>query len=159
MKNKMKMVLMLLVTLCVMIPLLGCSAEDLQKAEIESLMNTFENACTAMDIDAALDCIDPKVTAPVKAIRGVVGYFLGETDMSAKFFDLLGQMSGGSVEEPQDFFGNMHIDIGKVRADSKKATVTAAVTCNVAGRQIVRDARFRCICEAGQWYISGFSFK
>lgn len=159
MKNKMRTILMIILVLGMLFPLTGCSAEELRKTEIETLLTEFEDACTAMDVDAALDCIDPKIAAPAKAVRGVVGYFFGETDLNTKFFDLLKQMSGDTVEEPEDFFGNMHIEIGKVRSNSKQASASAVVTCSIAGKKIVRDAEFRCTYDAGRWYISGFAVR
>ncbi|MBO4933321.1 MAG: hypothetical protein J6N32_02195 [Clostridia bacterium] len=159
MKHTMRTILMFVLVLGMLFPLTGCSAAVLREAEIETLLADFEDACTAMDVDAALDCIDPKIAAPAKAVRGVVGYFLGETDLSAAFFDLLKQMSGDTVEEPEDFFGNMHIDVGKVRANSKQASAAAVVTCSIAGKKVMRDAEFRCIYDVGRWYISGFSVR
>lgn len=158
MKNTMRMLAMLLMTLCLLIPLTGCG-DGQRKAEVEDLLTRFEEACSAMDVDAALDCIEPRKTAPVKAVRGMLDRLFGETDLSGAFFELLGKISGNTLEEPADFFGDMHIEVGRVRADSKKASVNAVVTCDVAGRQIVRDAQFRCVYDVGRWYISDFSLK
>lgn len=60
-----------LLSVLLIVSLSGCKGGGIvgKSAECKSLINKFEKSCNEVDIQAILDCIDPKISDPIKGDR------------------------------------------------------------------------------------------
>ena len=70
---KKKGILWVLLSVLLIVSLSGCKGGGIvgKSAECKSLINKFEKSCNEVDIQAILDCIDPKISDPIKAIVAI----------------------------------------------------------------------------------------
>lgn len=81
---KKKGILWVLLSVLLIVSLSGCKGGGIvgKSAECKSLINKFEKSCNEVDIQAILDCIDPKISDPIKAIVAIGGMVTDNVDES-----------------------------------------------------------------------------
>lgn len=79
---KKKGILWVLLSVLLIVSLSGCKGGGIvgKSAECKSLINKFEKSCNEVDIQAILDCIDPKISDPIKAIVAIGGMVTDNVD-------------------------------------------------------------------------------
>lgn len=158
MKTTMRTILLFLLILCMLVPLTGCGTEEKRDGEIENLLAEFEYACSTLDIDAALNCIDPKMADGVKLAGGFISQIFGR-DINEMFDGLLTLFNVETGVDATEFFGTMQIALKEVSGLGEQAAASTVVTYEMMGQKIVRNAVFRCKYYVDRWYIADFAIK
>lgn len=158
MMKKMKSILLVLVISFASVMLCGCG----DKGDIKGLMKEFESACNDLDIDAMLDCLNPKIADTVNTTLGLVGMFT-DTDTDTMLDSISKALLGGTEEgeNGSEFFSTIQIDVEEIDAGKNSATVDVEISYEVNGETIDKPAEFTCNYsdEDEKWYISNVSFK
>lgn len=155
MRKIMNLIVSVILALAMVCSLTGCSKAN---EDIENLMTEFEYACNTLDIDAVLDCINPKVSDKIRLAVGVLGMFT-ETDSDEMFESLAAALAGESEVIGTEFFSSIKIEVNDIQAEKDTATVLTTLTYNLTGDDVVREATFSCIYYTEKWYISSFSIE
>lgn len=133
--------------------LTGCNGSS---KEINNLMTEFEYACNTLDFEAALNCINPKVSDKIKLAAGFVGMFT-DTDTDEMFEKLAEYLSDDDDVGGTDFFSSIKIKVEDISVDDETATVSTTLTYKLNGNEVVRESTFKCIYYTEKWFISSFS--
>lgn len=132
--------------------LIGCSGSN---REIRNLMTEFENACNTLDFDAALNCINPKISDKIRIAAGFVEMFT-DNDTDKMFESLADYLSSDDIGGT-DFFSSIDIKVKDISVEDEAAVVSATLTYELNGEEVVRESTFNCIYYTEKWYISGFT--
>lgn len=154
MRRVLSFVLAVILSVSMLVSFTGCNGSN---KEIEYLITEFENACNALDFDAVLNCINPKVSDNIKIAVGLVGMFT-DTDTDEMFEKLADYLSDGDIGGT-DFFSSIKIEIKDINVEEDAALVDTVISYSLNGDDYQREATFNCIYYAEKWYISSFSFK
>ena len=145
-------VVAIVLSITMIFSLTGCSGSN---KEIENLMTEFEYACNTLDFDAVLNCINPKVSDKIKLAAGFVGMFT-DTDTDEMFESLADYLSSDDVGGT-DFFSSIKIEVKDISIEDETAVVSAILTYELNGEEVVRESTFNCIYYTEKWYISSFT--
>lgn len=143
-------VVAIVLSVAIVFSLTGCSGSN---KEIKNLMTEFEYACNTLDFDAVLNCINPKLSDKIKIAAGFVGMFTDTDEMFESLADYLSSDNIGGT----DFFSSIKIEVEDITVEDEAATVSAMLTYELNGEEVVREATFNCIYYTEKWYISSFS--
>ncbi len=143
-------VILAVVSIAVLFSLSGCNNSD---REIENLISEFEHACNTLDFNAALNCIDPKVSDNIKLAVSLAGV-LADADTDEMFESLATYLTGDDISGT--VFSSIKIDVKKVEVEEKSAAVSTILTYQINGNKCIRESTFYCIYYAEKWYISNF---
>lgn len=145
------LVIAIVLSIAMIFSLVGCSGSN---KEIKKLMTDFEQACNALDFDAVLDCINPKISDNIKLAVGLVDMF-SDTE-SDELFDKLAEHLSSDDVGGKDFFSSIKIEVKDIIIEDETATVSAILTYDLKGDETVREATFNCIYYAEKWFITSF---
>ena len=128
--------------------------------ELKLAVESYLNDCKIEFVDCGCDGekVDyPDIAEKVEMAANLVGMFTKD-DSTAVFDNLANLLSGGEVDD-SSFFASIQIRVEEITVNEDAATVSAQITYRLLKDDTVRPATFECICEDGQWYISGFQFQ
>ena len=149
MKKISKRIVSVLLVLAMLLSVTACGKD---KKEIENLITEFEYACNVLDINAVLDCLEPKVAEKIKVAASVVGLF---TEMSSEeLFEYLGDYLVDDSVQGTDFFSSISIEIEEIEEEDGYAAVYVILEYDLLGETSVREAVFECIYYTEKWFIS-----
>ena len=134
--------------------LCGCG----EKSKVQKVLSSFESACRRGDVDAIMDCCDPKVIAPIRSAMNLLG---ADADSLS---DLLNAIMGlgtltGAVDEnddPVQLLKDFRIEPVDYAFNSDKTACTVTVKCSGAiyGENYTEDGTIDCVLRDGSWYIA-----
>ena len=151
----MKKIIVFTLIMTIILSLCGCSNGN---NEIKKLMSEFEYSCNELDIDAMLDCVDPKISDKIKLATGIASMFT-DKDSDELLESLAGMLTGDSSLNAADFFSSIKFEISNVKTKKEAGTADAIVEYNIAGENYKKEATFEYVYSMKKWYISGFQFK
>ena len=142
---KKKGILWVLLSVLLIVSLSGCKGGGIvgKSAECKSLINKFEKSCNEVDIQAILDCIDPKISDPIKAIVAIGGMvtdnvdeYLG--DILEQFGSSISEITGGSGGSAKDIVASMKLTPKKYMLDKKDGSVKCKAEFEVNGMKTTK---------------------
>lgn len=157
MKKNLFRVVAVIMMLVMTVGFWGCDKKD---TEIENLLTEFEYACNALDFDAALNCIDPRVSDKIKVATNIIGIFTSQ-DREMLFEKLADLIADTSEINGLEFFESIQIDLQEVIDDEGYKFIKYAfvyVTYEFAGEEITKEAYFSFEKYVDKWYITSFRF-
>lgn len=129
----------------------GCGA----KGQVKGVISDFQKACNDLDINAALDCIDPTVADIVKGAGGLLGLISGQ-DTDVIFESLSSLLMEHEDMKGVDFFKTLNVKVNGVETGETDAAAQVTLTYkNLAGEEVSRDANLTLKLSDGKWYITG----
>lgn len=143
----------MLILISLVIGLSSCGAK--KKEDLTNLITEFEYSCNTLDVDAILDCIDPRVSDNIKLLMGVYGMF-SDKDIDEVIDELSESLIGDSSISGNDFFSSVKIDVQDIVVEDNEALVTTYVEYVIAGETFNRVAEFYCVYYMDKWYVSDF---
>ena len=118
------------------------------------VLQQLEKACNELDIDAALECIDPAHTQKIKSVLGVAGLFLSDEQILEKAVSMYLKDEASSVNVVE-VCKTLQAEPGEVKTETETATMQAAVSYQNAGVSYEGDVELAFICREGTWYVTG----
>ena len=161
---KKKGILWVLLSVLLIVSLSGCKGGGIvgKSAECKSLINKFEKSCNEVDIQAILDCIDPKISDTIKAIVAIGGMvtdnvdeYLG--DILEQFGSSISEITGGSGGSAKDIVASMKLTPKKYMLDKKDGSVKCKAEFEVNGMKTTKMLKISVVKKNDEWYISGIS--
>lgn len=132
----------------------GCGA----KGEIRATIKDFQYACNEMDIEAALECINPSVYSVLKLGAGLLGSLIGQ-DAENVFASLSSLLISGADTFGVEAFKTLKIKVNEIAAND--TTASAKVTLiydGKSGEEKTSDATINLKCTDEGWKIDGIRF-
>lgn len=148
----------IIMLLVMTVGLSGCDKSD---SEIENLLAEFEYACNTLDFDAALNCIDPRVSDKIKVATNILGMFTSQ-DREELFEKLASVIADASEINGLEFFESIQIDLQEIIDDEEYDYLKYAftyVTYDLAGEEMTKEAYFTFEKYVDKWYITSFRFE
>lgn len=139
----------------------GCGGSFGGKSECMELLQDFEKACNELDIQGILNCIDPKVSDPIKTVVAIGGIVTDNVDQYVKEI-----MSGiekeltdtvGSNGNEGDVLASIELEPEKYSLKKKEGVVRCAATFEVNGMDITKTLNISVVKKNEEWYVSGIS--
>lgn len=159
MKNKLakKMVTLFLVFIMIC-SVCACSGS---KDEIQNVIDEFEYSCQNLDIDAMLNCIDPSVAQPIRALILAASLLTGTDaeDATEDAMDMAVNTVFGESYEPREFLKGLSIEDEKISVKTKNATVDCKIVFEIAGERFNQNTTIKLKNKDDAWYISGISLR
>lgn len=127
---------------------------------VRSTISSFQEACNTMDVEAAIECLDPSISGVLNFGAGLVGMFTGKSN--EELFSALSDFLGKSAENfGVDSFKTLDIDVTDVATNEETADAKATLTYKgMDGAERTNNVTFRLKADdEGEWKISGISFK
>lgn len=151
---------LLLAVLCVIaFALIGCGS--LKKSKCTEVIENFEASCNQLDISGILNCIDPKISDPLKGIA-TIGDMFSSQDSSTYFLDIIDRIGSGltnsiagSDTSASELFSGIQIEPDKYKLKSREGTIICITTFQVNGMEIKKNIAFQMVKKNDSWYIAG----
>lgn len=155
MKKILKKTLILCMCLTIILQLSACGAGS----ECEAVIEKFETACNASDLDGILDCITPSIASPLKMALQITS-MVTDTDLSGFFTDIMDAiMESGDVDvDVASLLGTMDLEVTKTKKDGSDRLAYVDITYEVLGAPIDGKGVFEMEKKNDEWYIKGFRF-
>ena len=135
--------------------LAGCG----DKGAIKATIKDFEKACNEMNVEAAIDCIDPSISGVLKLGAGLVGGISGK-DADGVFESLSSLLSSGAESLGVDGFKTLKVKVNDIAAADSSATAKVTLTyTGHSGEEKTKDATVNLKNSSEGWKISGVKFN
>lgn len=126
------------------------------KNDVRNLIGRFEKSCQDGDAEGLLDCVEPSVSKPIRALSGLVGVKLEDvTDV------LIGAANfiGGDSTPIGDILASIRIkpESYVFNKDKDECTVTSTMSYEANGKDESATAVIKCVLDDGGWYIRSIS--
>ena len=154
MKKKISIVLAVVLVAAIALSLTACGAAG----GVKKTLRTFEKACNDLNVEAALECVDPAVSGLLKLGAGFLGAISGQT--SEELFTQLSSALGAHADTiGVESFKTMKIKTGKVTTSGDTAYAAVNLTyTGLTGQEESRDAVVKLRQSEKTWYITGIDF-
>ena len=133
--------------------LTGCT-----NSKVNKLMDKFETACTELDAETMLDCLDPSISKPIKSILNLFGAddVNGIAEEIFKVLDII-DFEGQS---PSEVLATLKIKPeAHVYNEAKdECKVTAVLSYTIGEETKSHTVVFDCVLDGEEWYIHGADF-
>lgn len=141
--------------ICLMISVLILSLTSCkgEKSKIKDTLLEFEYSCQNLDVNGMLNCIDPDVAQPIKAVLLMYGMSTGE-DTSEVLDELVKTVFGESFKA-DEFLSHLTVDKVKIKVSGNTAIVNCRLNFEVEGETFTKYARINMVKLDDKWYISG----
>ena len=159
MKNRLVKKSIILLLVCTMVLSL-CSCIG-SKKEIQNVIDEFEYSCQNLDIDAMLNCIDPSVAQPIRALI-LAARLLTGTDAEDAMEDAMDMAINtvfGEDYESEEFLKGLSIEDEKISVKRKTATVECKIVFEIAGESFSQNTTIKMKNKDDTWYISGINLR
>ena len=123
---------------------------------VEQLVSDCTAACHDMDIEAILDCVNPKLADPMRSMLKVAG-LSGKSD--EELLELVGTYMGAEATNYSEFCETLTTETGDVEVHGEKANTTLKYTFAQNGQSYQGEAEVSFTRVDGQWYISALRGK
>lgn len=147
----------------VVISMYGCGSADKQKCK--EVIGNFERSCNALDVKGILNCIDPTVSDPIKALLAL-GNIISDQSLDEYLIEIMDNVSGGLADEigaedssASEVFASIQITPEKYMVKSEKGMVSCTAIFLIKGMEITKKIDIDMIKKNDGWYISGVSLK
>lgn len=139
----------------------GCGGGFGGKSECKELIQDFEEACNELDVQGILNCIDPKVSDPIKTVVAIGGIVTDNVDqyledimsgIGKELTDAVG--SNGTTE---DVLASIQLEPKKYSLKQKEGTVRCVAIFEVNGMDITKTLNISVVKKNDEWYVSGIS--
>lgn len=151
--KKFRLLALLLVLSLALTNFTGCAASE--KKEIKATIKEFNEAARNVDMDGMLNCIDPKVAAPINMGTGILGSLLG-VDVSEMVNYIVHDVLKIDAES-NDFLRTLKIETGKITVNETKATVECTIKYESGSDKYEKGAVLTMTKSGEKWYISSIS--
>jgi hypothetical protein len=125
--------------------------ERTPRENVEALIGDCTEACHDMDLDAILDCVNPKLADPMRSMLKVAGVS-GKSD--EELLELVGTYMGAEAANYSEFCETLSTEIGDVQIHGEKADATVKYTFEQNGQTYAGEAAVNCTRVDGKWYIT-----
>ena len=155
MKKTVTAIISVLLVFTLMFSLAGCGA----KGKIRASIKSFQKACNELNVEAAVDCLDPSISGILKLGAGLLGGLTG------KGTDEIFESLSGLLGEHADSFGvesfkTLKIKVNDVAANENTADAKVTLTYNgLSGEEKSTDATLELKNGSEGWKISGVRFS
>lgn len=127
-------------------------------------LSSFEDACNKLDVGEILNCIDPKVSDPLKLVVSGIS-ILTQSNVEEYLEQAVKLILDGTVdfleegEDISDVLQNMEVSPKLIRSKMgwKKSTIFCEMTVRISGTEIKKDIKIKMVKRNGEWYVSGIS--
>ena len=155
MKKTVTAVVSVLLICALALSLSGCGV----KGEIRNAVAQFQSACNALDVEAALACLDPSVSGVLKLGAGLLGSLTGQNEE-----EVFGQLSNLLWQNADSFgvesFRTLKIKVGEIAANETSADAKVELTyVGLSGGETTTGATVTLNNTSEGWKISGFRFN
>lgn len=140
-----------------------CGCGNSKKSQCKEVIENFETSCNALDVTGILNCINPKVSDPIKTVLAL-GKVVSDQDVDEYLVEIIGSIAGGlsdSVEtdgaSTSELLANIQITPEKYKLKSKEGTVYCTASFKVNGMEFTKYIGIDMIKKSGEWYISGIA--
>ena len=123
---------------------------------VENLVSDCTAACHEMDVEAILDCVNPKLADPLRSMLKVAG-LSGKSD--EELLELVGTYMGAEATNYSEFCETLATETGEVEVRGEKANTTITYTFEQDGERFQGEADVSFTRVDGQWYISSLQGK
>ena len=118
---------------------------------VELLVDRCTDACHDMDVEAILDCVNPKLADPMRSMLKVAEVS-GKSD--EELLELVGTYMGAEATNYSEFCETLTTELGDVTVRGEKASAAVTYTFEQDGQRFQGEADVSFIRVDGQWYIS-----
>ena len=130
--------------------------ERTPKENVEVLIGDCTKACHDMDVEAILDCVNPKLADPMRSMLKVAGVS-GKSD--EELLELVCTYMGAEAADYGEFCETLSTEIEDVQIHGEKADATVKYSFEQAGQTFEGEAAVTCTRVDGKWYISTLQGK
>ena len=123
---------------------------------VEELVSDCTDACHNMDVEAILDCVNPKLADPMRSMLKVAG-LSGKSD--EELLELVGTYMGAEATNYSEFCRTLTAEPGEVEVHGEKANTTVTYTFEQDGQTFRGEADVSFTRVDGQWYVSTLKAK
>jgi hypothetical protein len=129
----------------------------------EDTLNNFQTAYNKLDMNAALDCIEPSQAEAIKSalniLTGVVGGVSGVTIEAQDLLNVLPlfaniRLNDGNGDTLGSAMPKITIAVHSTTMNGNNATCPVTVTVSSGGETTKQDGVCTLVKENGRWYIS-----
>lgn len=139
----------------------GCG----EQSRVEKLIARFERSYQEIDIDAMLDCIDPRYSKMVRGFYGILGGAMGVDidSMTDLLYGVIGFSYYAMDDEARselntslDMFKSTRIKPKRFvfNDDNDECVVTADLSMIVGGEKYYEEVTITCLLYDGEWYLA-----
>ena len=141
----------LIVVIAVIMGILpGCGS----RSKINDTLDRFEGACSNLDVEKILDCIDPTFADPVRDMYSLYA-LISKEKAEDSFKNMIRDMFGVDFE-PKEFLNNLKMEDRKIKSSGRRAAVRCRLTFEIKGETFKRNTRVNLRKYRDEWYITGF---
>lgn len=140
-----------------------CGCGDSQKSQCKEIIENFETSCNALDVTGILNCINPKISDPIKTVLAL-GNAVSKQKLDEYLVEIIGSVAGELSESigekdasTSELLSNIQITPKKYSLKSKKGTVYCTALFQVNGMEFSKYISIEMIKSNDEWYISGIS--
>ena len=156
-----KSTVILLMCLMVLISLTGCGRKN--KAECAQLISSFEESCNELNVNGILNCINPKISDPLKGVMAIGENLLGAdaAEGVSKVLESIGAGIGSIFTEDgvqmSEMLANIQLEPTKYHLKKKEGCGICKATATVNGIDFIKNLKISVIKNNDEWYISGIA--
>ena len=155
MKKTVTAVVSVLLVVALMFSLAGCGA----KGQVKSTIKAFQKACNDLNVEDAINCLDPSISGMLKLGAGLLGSLTGK-DAEGVFESLSSLLGSNADSFGVESFKTLKIKVNDVAANDTTADAKVTLTYNgVSGEEKTHDATITLKSSSDGWKISGLKFK
>lgn len=161
MKMWKKNILLLCILSVVVVSVCGCGGN--KKSQCKEVIENFETSCNALDVTGILNCINPKISDPIKTVLAL-GKVVSDQNLDEYLVEIIGSVAGGLTESigtdeasTSELLANIQITPEKYKLKSKNGTVYCTATFQINGVEFTKYIGIDMIKSDGEWYISGMA--
>lgn len=144
-----------------MIALCMCGCGNSKKKQCKDVIKEFETSCNALDVKGMLNCINPTISDPIKALLAL-GQIVSDQNLDEYVVEIVDSVAGGlrnSLEvddiSMSELISGVKITPEKYKLKSTKGSVTCIAEFNINEMQIKKSICINMIKTNDTWYISG----
>lgn len=140
-----------------------CGCGNSKKSQCKEVIENFETSCNALDVTGILNCINPKISDPIKTVLAL-GKMVSSEDVEEYLVEIVGSIAGGLSESMEtegastsELLASIQITPEKYKLKSKKGTVYCTAAFQVNGMKFTKYIGVDMIKKSDEWYISGIT--
>ena len=155
MKKTVTVIVSVLLIAAMMFSFAGCGA----KGKVKATIKDFQKACNELDIEAAINCLDPSVSNLLNLGAGLLGALTGADAES--MFDSLSSILASTAESfGADSFKTLKIKVKDVAANDSTADAKVEFSYKTdSGEEKTADGTISLKSTDEGWKITGVKFK
>lgn len=161
MKQWKKLILLTGILSMMSIGVYGCSSAI--NTQCKEVIESFETSCNELDVKGVLNCINPKVSDPIKAVLALTNV-ISDQKLDGYLVEIIGSIAGELSESiaaedvsTSELLAGIQITPKKYKMKSKKGTVYCTATFKINEMEITKYIGIDMIKSNGEWYISGMA--